>query len=232
VWGEQLCWHVFTVYAIPADALGLHTKAASTADESGERVARELRGTDPKFLRDLLLRVFIPNTAAYTRGEEANAEITYNMLLMMTIASHTALLVPTPAAGTTMSAATTRRNALFSAAAIGFQPTAARANDSDDEFAARLSGARSMLDGSKSTMLESPDRVRFAVAQTMPYLTYKGYRCARIPSPGLQRTQTKDSGGALNSLATPCEMQATYCARATSDACVFLVPLLTSEANR
>ena len=104
------------------------------------------------------------------------------MLLAMTIAFHAALLVPTPADGTTLSGVTTRRTAIFSAVAIGFQPMAAMAEDSDGEFSARLSSVRNMLDNSKSTMVESPDRVRFAIATTMPYLTYKGYRCAHIPA--------------------------------------------------
>ena len=104
------------------------------------------------------------------------------MLLAMAIVTSHALLVPTSrrlatpaaAAGSTLS----RRTAIFSAVPL-IVPFAASASDSDDEFSDKLRSARDMLEFSASTMTESPERTRFAVSQTMPYLTYKGYRCGK-----------------------------------------------------
>lgn len=94
-------------------------------------------------------------------------------LLVISLLSHGLVVKPVNVDGLT------RRSACLSAAAaFAFgQSFAASAADDNDSFVGKLSSARNVLQAAKPALNDGNfDSVRLAVANTMPLLTYKGYR--------------------------------------------------------
>ena len=108
-----------------------------------------------------------------TADEKSNLAATMS-LLVISLLSHGLVVKPVNVDGLT------RRSACLSAAAafaFGQSFAAFAADDNDDSFVGKLSSARNVLQAAKPALNDGNfDSVRLAVANTMPLLTYKGYR--------------------------------------------------------